>query len=221
MLLLLLAVASIATQRSPDSVGICEFTPASETISLSWASIGQFMSQVFSYGPAGSGYCLVPKATTKATWLTQLEPSQGYIVGSGDNSITGFSSENTSTSPREGLITLGGGFNLTVQQTGYPTISCQYSPATIDISLSGSGGTVNTIYTAAVIPTNHDGCIIYAMKSSVPWITILYPTTNMADSGADTLEPEFTVASNPGGARVGYVTSTKNLIIKVTQMAVN
>jgi hypothetical protein len=65
VLLLLLAVASIATQRSPDSVGICEFTPASETISLSWASIGQFMSQVFSYGPAGSGYCLVPKATTK------------------------------------------------------------------------------------------------------------------------------------------------------------
>ena len=78
---------------------------------------------------------------------------QGYEVGGeGGESNNTFTAENTSTAPRAAQIRLGSGFVLTLKQSGYPTISCQYSPSSATIHVGSSGANVNNVYATVVIP---------------------------------------------------------------------
>jgi hypothetical protein len=137
--------------------------------------------------------------------------------------ITYFTAENTSTAPRAAQIGLGSGSALTLKQSGYPTISCQYSPSSETIRVGSSGANVNNVYAAVVIPQGHDGCIVYAATSKAPWISDIKPIPgdkSTQQRGRD-CRSHITVAANSGPARSAIVRLGKGFALTVKQDAGN
>jgi uncharacterized repeat protein (TIGR03803 family) len=211
--------------RKPAALPTCQFTPSSETETLPWDFYGmQGVSETFYYNvpPGDTGFCWVPKASYTASWLSNVTPAQGYAVGSGENYITFDTAENTSTAPRAAQIRLGSGFVLTLKQSGYPTISCQYDPPSGTLQVGSAGGNSGTLYASAAVPPGHDGCIIYAPTSKATWISNLSPTTNQANGGAPLgFNFSFDVAANSGPARSAIVRLGKGFALTVKQDAGN
>lgn len=211
--------------RKPAALPTCQFTPSSETETLSWAFYGtQGFSETFYYNvpPGDTGFCWVPKASYTASWLSNVTPAQGYEVGSGENYITFYTAENTSTAPRAAQIRLGSGFVLTLKQSGYPTISCQYNPPSGTLQVGSVGGNSGILYANAAVPQGHDGCIVYAPTSKATWISNLSPTTNQANGGAPLVDEfSFDVAANSGPARSAIVRLGKGFALIVKQDAGN
>jgi hypothetical protein len=111
---------------------------------------------------------------------------------------------------------------LTLKQSGYPTISCQYSPSSETVQIGSGGASVNYVSAEILVPPGYDGCIVYAATSKATWISDLSPTTNQAvGSGGDTAEPQFTVAANSGPARSAIVRLGKGFALTVKQDAGN
>jgi hypothetical protein len=134
--------------EKPAALPTCQFTPSSQTETLPWDFDGmQGFSETFVYNvpPGDTGFCWVPKASCTASWLSNVTPAQGYEVGSGENYITFYTAENTSTAPRAAQIRPGSGFVLTLKQSGYPAISCQYIPSSETIQIGSGGASVNYV----------------------------------------------------------------------------
>ena len=211
--------------RKPAALPTCQFTPSSQTEALPWDFYGmEGYSETFVYNvpPGDTGVCWVPKASYTASWISNVTPAQGYAVGSGENDITFDTAENTSTAPRAAQIRLGSGFVLTLKQSGYPTISCQYTPPSGTLQVGSAGGNSGALSATAAVPAGHDGCIVYAPTSKALWISNLSPTTNQANGGAPLgVEFSFDVAANSGPARSAIVRLGSGFALTVKQDAGN
>lgn len=213
--LALLAARSLGVSAAAP---VCTFTPSSQELSISWAQTSQIISAISNRSvPPGADTCVAPPAMTNVQWLTSITPTE-TLIGEGQSYITAIPQENTGTASRKGYITIGGGFTINVQQSGYPRISCKYSPTRQTVKVPASGGQEELSF--SVIQSGNDGCIIYAPSSTAVWITNLYPDSNQA-VGDNTSQTTvlFSIEGNSGPARVAEVTLTKNLVIKVEQAA--
>ena len=167
-------------------------------------------------------------AVAEGGWITDLTPTRGQ--GSGDVQFR--AAPNPNGSARDGAITVNGQ-RAPIQQSAAPTPTPTPSPTPtpgpsptptptpsptpapqlctvtlqpVSISLPASGGS-NTFAVAA-----NGGCQ-WTAATQTPWIT-LTTTTNGVGSGS----VGFTVAANPGAARVGTV-SVSGATFTVNQSA--
>jgi hypothetical protein len=123
-------------------------------------------------------------ATSNAPWLTVTSGGSG----SGNGTVR-FSAASTSGGARSGTITIAGQ-TFTVSQGSGCSFSLSQSSA--NAPAGGSTGSVGV--------TSSNGCN-WSASSNAPWLTI---TGGGSGSGNGTVQ--YSVASNPGGARSGTLT---------------
>jgi len=127
-------------------------------------------------------------ATTSDSWVTIFSAS-----GTGNGTVNFAVRDNTTASPRTGIITLARR-NYTIRQEGNNSGACSYvlSPVTQSFLAAGGNGSFSV--------TTAPGCVWNA-QSNVNWITI---TSDNGGSGNGTVT--FTVASKLAGpARKGTI----------------
>jgi uncharacterized repeat protein (TIGR03803 family) len=225
------AILELSMDAQPAAT-LCVLSPSSQTVIVPWFGPVTDESQVYSVGVTPQN-CYLPGATYTASWLSSVTPATGQrYPNGGTGEIVFTASENTSTARRAATIRLGSAFVLTVQQDGYPTISCQYDFSTATIEVPSGGGTLANFSPSVLVPPGADGCIVYAATSKAPWISDLSPSANQAFPGicapgstpcvtGATVTPTYTVAANTGAARSAVVRLNKGFAITVNQDAGN
>jgi uncharacterized repeat protein (TIGR03803 family) len=225
------AILELSMDAQP-AASSCVLSPSSQTAIVPWFGPVEDESQVYSVGVTPQN-CYLPGATYTASWLSSVTPATGQrYPNGGTGEIVFTASENTSTARRAATIRLGSAFVLTVQQDGYPTMSCQYDFSTATIEVPSGGGTFANYSPSVLVPPGADGCIVYAATSKAPWISDLSPSANQAIPGVcpsgsspcvagETVTPTYTVAANTGAARSAVVRLNKGFAITVNQDAGN
>jgi predicted extracellular nuclease len=171
-----------ASDHDPLLIGFSPCALALSTISESFSSRGG--QGAFSI--SGSGACGWT-AVSNDSWIVIVQGDSG----SGNGKVFYEVRDNFSTTPRTGTISVGVQ-TFTVAQDGAVPF-CDYGMSPILRSFSSGGGAGSVSMTAT------PGCG-WSATANVSWITI----TSSNGVGNGTMS--YTVAPNPGGARIGNIT---------------
>jgi hypothetical protein len=130
-------------------------------------------------------------AATDAGWITFTTP----VSGNGGGTVGVGIAPNLGSGPRVGTIVLADQRITVAQASVAGTAPCAYTLSLSgDVAIAAPGGSgVVAVSTTAGCP--------WTASSSVPWVTV-----TSAASGSGSGAVAFSVATNPGSARVGTVT---------------
>jgi len=156
----------------------------SYSLSASAASIGAGAGSgsVNVFAPAGCGWT----ATSDSTWLTLTAGSAGTGNGTASYAVTA----NPGTGSRTGNLTISGGLNFAVTQTG-ATCSYTINPASVNVGSSGGSGNL------AITPSPAS-CPSLAAASNVTWASVFVSANTaswnvLANSSSQTRTGSFNI----------------------------